>query len=108
MSGPQTIRDYLAAFNAALEVGLRSRRRIHVEVYDHLCRTAEEELRRGLTEEEAQRRAIAAFGSPEQVAAGFESGFLGPLDRRLAVTATRVDVWIARHPWGGWSGPLQR
>lgn len=101
MSGPQTIRDYLAAFNAALEVGLRSRRRILVEVYDHLCRTAEEELRRGLTEEEAQRRAIAAFGSPEQVAAGFESGFLGLLDRRLAVTATRVDVWIARHPWGG-------
>jgi hypothetical protein len=58
-------------------------------------------LRRGETEEEAQRRAIAAFGSPEQVAAGFQSGRLGSLDRRLALTATRLDVWMARHPWGG-------
>jgi len=101
VSEPQTIRDYMGAFNAALEVGLRSRRRIVLEVYDHLRQAADEELGRGETEEEAQRRAIATFGSPEQVAAGFQSGRLGSLDRRLALTATRLDVWMARHPWGG-------
>ena len=101
MSEPETIRDYMGAFNAALEVGLRSRRRIVLEVYDHLRQAADEELGRGETEEEAQRRAIATFGSPEQVAAGFQSGRLGSLDRRLALTATRLDVWMARHPWGG-------
>ena len=101
MSGPQTIHDYLAAFNAALEVGLRSRRRILEELCDHLCQAAGEHLRRGETEQEAQRRAIATFGSPAEVAAGFERGLIGSLDRRLAVTAGRLDVWMARHPKGG-------
>ncbi len=101
MSEPQTIREYLAVFNAALEVGLRSRRRILVEISEHLCQAREEELRRGESEQEAQRRAIATFGSPAEVAAGFGRGLIGSLDRRLAVTARRLDVWIARHPWGG-------
>jgi hypothetical protein len=101
VTGPETIRDYMSALNASLEVGLRSRRSILRELYDHLCQAADEELRRGETEQEAQRRAIAAFGSPQEVAAGFASGLAGQIDRRLAVVAKRVDVWMAQHPWGG-------
>ncbi len=98
MSEPQTIRDYVLALGASLEFGLRSRRRILLEVYDHLCQAADEELRRGETEEEAQRRAIAAFGSPEEVAARFEAGLLGALDRRLALSARWLHRWTAKRP----------
>ncbi len=101
MTGPETIRDYMGALNASLEVGLRSRRSILRELYDHLCQAAYEELHRGETEQEAQRRAIAAFGSPQEVAAGFESGLAGQIDKRLAIVARRVDVWMAQHPWSG-------
>ncbi len=44
---PLTIRDYMLALGASLEVGLRSRRRILLEVYDHLCQAATERLRGG-------------------------------------------------------------
>ena len=101
MTGPETIRDYMGALDASLEVGLRNRRSILRELYEHLCQAAYEELRRGETEQEAQRRAIAAFGSPQEVAAGFESGLAGQIDKRLAVMSRRLDVWMAQHPWSG-------
>lgn len=115
MSEPSPAVEYLAALNAALEVGLRSRRRILSEVNQHLhdaamaqwtamVKEAERRGEDGDSEElwiEAQRRAVAAFGSAQEVAASFESGLLGALDRRLAVTARRIDEWMARRPWGG-------
>ena len=75
MSDPQKIREYMFALGASLEIGLRSRRRIMLEVYDHLRHAGDEQLRRGQTEEQAQRRAIAAFDSPQEVAARFDAGF---------------------------------
>lgn len=92
MSAPQTINEYLAAFNEALEVGLRSRRRIFWEVTEHLRQAAGEQVRRGANAREAQRRAIALFGLPEEVAARFETGVFGRLDRRLALSAR----WLYR------------
>ena len=92
MSAPQTINEYLAAFNEALEVGLRSRRRIFWEVTEHLRQAAGEQVRRGANAQEAQQRAIALFGSPEEVAARFETGVFGRLDRRLALSAR----WLYR------------
>lgn len=98
MSEPQAVREYLAALNASLEVGLRSRRRILFEVCDHLSQAAMDEWRRGASPDEAVRRAIAAFGSPEEVAARFEAGFISALDRRLALGARRLHRWTARRP----------
>ncbi len=99
MSEPQTVREYLADFNAYLEVGLRSRRRIFLEVYDHLWQRIERELREGAGRAVAERRAIAAFGSPEEVARSFHAGLVGALDRRLALSTRRLQVWMAAHRW---------
>lgn len=101
MSEPQSIREYLALLNASLEMGFRSRRQVFVEVVDHLSQARDEELRAGASAEQAQRRAIAAFGPPEEVAASFESGFLGALDRRLALTARWLHLWTAQRPRNG-------
>lgn len=100
MSAPQTINAYLAALNAALEVGLRNRRRILAEVEDHLCQAEDEQLRRGRSSCEAQRRAVVAFGCAEQVAARFDAGPIGALDRRLALSVRWVHRWLTQH----WSG----
>ena len=100
--------EYLAAFNAALHVGLRNRNRILSEVMEHLheaamaewtavCDETERDGRSIVGSEdelwaEAQRRAVAAFGSAEEVAACFESGVLGALDRRVAIATRRLDI----------------
>lgn len=116
MTEPRAIDDinrYLAELNSALAVGLRSRSRILEEACEHLYEAAmaeHEELlaqieRRELPARpgealwaEAQRRAIAAFGSPEEVASGFQSGPLGVLDRHLAAADARFEGWVARRP----------
>lgn len=87
--------------NASLELGLRGRRPILYEVADHLREAATAEGKNGASPQEAQRRAISAFGSPQEVAAGFESDLAGQIDKRLAVIGRRLDVWMAQHPWGG-------
>lgn len=61
MSAPQTINEYLAAFNEELEVGLRSRRRIFWEITEHLRQAVEEQVRDGASTQEAERRATAAL-----------------------------------------------
>lgn len=107
------INRYLAALNTALAVGLRSRSRILEEVCEHLYQAAMAEHgemlarieRRELPAApshalwaEAQRRAIVAFGSPEEVASGFQKGPLGALDERLALADARLEGWLGRRP----------
>jgi hypothetical protein len=107
------IKLYLAALNHALAVGLRSRARILVEVGEHLQQAADDVHAELLVEAErhtpatapaeelwvtAQRRAIAPFGSPEEVAAGFEGGRLEALDKRLALIDASMERWVGRRP----------
>ena len=100
MSEPRTINAYLAALNDALEVGLRSRRRILTEVGDHLWEATQEHLQRGISPRDAQWRAIVAFGSSQQVAARFDAGLVGALDRRLALSVRWVHRWVTQHRLG--------
>jgi len=100
VSEPRTINAYLAALNDALEVGLRSRRRILTEVGDHLWEATQEHLQRGISPRDAQWRAIVAFGSSEQVAARFDAGLVGALDRRLALSVRWVHRWVTQHRLG--------
>lgn len=103
---PNAIREYLARFNVALEVGVRSRRQIFLEVSDHLRERFERELRAGASDTEAARRAIAAFGPPEEVARSFQAGMLGALDRQLALRTRRLHRWMASHLWGAAAAKL--
>jgi len=109
----ENVNGYLAALNAALAVGMRSRSRILEEAGEHLYQAASAEHERlvaqtGLRElpaqlvEEvwttAQRRAIASFGTPEEVAAGFGTRPLGSVDKRLGLADARVEAVLARRP----------
>ncbi|MBA3749179.1 MAG: hypothetical protein H0W96_17045, partial [Solirubrobacterales bacterium] len=109
----ENVNGYLAALNAALAVGMRSRSRILEEAGEHLYQAASAEHERlvaqtGLRElpaqlvEEvwttAQRRAIASFGTPEEVAAGFGTRPLGSVDRRLALADGRFEAVLRRRP----------
>ena len=100
MSAPQTINEYLAAFNEELEVGLRSRRRIFWEITEHLRQAVEEQVRDGASTQEAERRATAAFGAPEEVAGRFETGLIGRLDRRLALSIRWLYRFATERPMG--------
>jgi len=103
---------YLAALNAALAVGVKSRSRILEEAGEHLYQAARAEhadlvaqVERGERPAigdalwtEAQARAIAAFGSPEKVASGFEKGLLDTLDKRVALLDAGFETWLERRP----------
>ena len=71
MSAPQTIREYVHELNDSLRVRLSRRGRILAETRGHLEQAVEAELARGVSRAEAERRAIAAFGPPQEVAASF-------------------------------------
>lgn len=109
----EDLNSYLAELNAALAVGMRSRSRILEEVGEHLYEAACAEHERLLAQIErgelpvqpiqalwtaAQRRAIATFGKPQDVAAGFQTGPLGSVDRRLALADGRFEAALRRRP----------
>lgn len=96
MSGPASIGAYLAELEDSLNVRLARQNRIVAEVGSHLREAASSEERRGAGREQAERRAIADFGPPQQLAASFGTEGLGPLGK-LAVAAADVCylVWTA-------------
>jgi hypothetical protein len=63
------IDSYLADLRRALRLRLLLRRRLLAEVEGHLRESAEELRRSGRPAEDAEREAVARFGSPEGVAA---------------------------------------
>lgn len=98
---PPTIAAYLVAFDAALQARLGRRRRIVLEIEDHLREATRAGLKCGLGPAEAEAAAIADFGDPVSVADGFGSDPIAGVTTRLAVVGHRLDVWMAQHPWGG-------
>lgn len=65
---PESIAEYLLALCPLLECrGARRARILDEEVYEHLRDIAAAEQRRGASREEAERRAIEAFGRPEEL-----------------------------------------
>ena len=116
MTTPRPLRDvnaYLAELNDALAVGMRSRSRILEEVGEHLYEAASSEHQELVAQTErgelpaqpvevlwteAQRRAIASFGTPEEVASGFQTGPLGAVDGRLAAADARFEALLGRRP----------
>jgi hypothetical protein len=76
------IERYLAALDRALAGDAAYRVRVLGEAEDHLRSAAEREVDGGATPEEAERRAIAAFGDP-----GFLARSLAENTRRMSVRA---------------------
>jgi hypothetical protein len=74
VSEPQTIQAYLEALDDLLCVRLARRERILTEAHAHLREEAAAQRRSGTSQDEAKRRAIAAFGTPEDVAASHAEG----------------------------------
>lgn len=96
-----TIAAYLVEFDAALQARLGRRRRILVEVEDHLQDAATARLKPGENRPEAEAAAIDAFGDPARVAADFGADPLETITTRLTVVGQGLDAWMAQHPWGG-------
>jgi len=65
------ISSYLGVLQGELRAPSRPRARILHEVADHLVEAAQRERERGADPEEAERRAIARFGAPHEVARQF-------------------------------------
>lgn len=98
---PATIAEYLVEFDAELQARLGRRRRIVVEVQDHLREAAAAGLKQGLTQAEAEAAATSAFGEPTAVAEGFGADALARTTSRLVIVGQSVDAWMAQHPWRG-------
>ena len=71
------IEEYLQQLCASLDVDLLRRDEIRLEAHQHLRERAESLMEEGLNLAEAEERAVAEFGPPEQVARQLSSS-LGP------------------------------
>jgi hypothetical protein len=65
------VSDFLDELLAELRVSPRRARRILQETEDHLRRATDDHVQAGMEPEEAARAAVARFGAPRSVAAGF-------------------------------------
>ncbi|MBD0349218.1 MAG: hypothetical protein ICV59_08700 [Thermoleophilia bacterium] len=79
------IEPFLRQLADALPGDRRARRRILVEVEDHLRTAAAEAERRGLSRDEAEAEAVRRFGDVRTVAAGFGPLALATALRRAAL-----------------------
>jgi hypothetical protein len=71
MAEPSLIEQYLRQLESLLHVDARLAARILDEARDHLLTHLQRELDAGVSPAEAEGRAIARFGPPQQVAASF-------------------------------------
>lgn len=78
--------DYLTRLDAALVGSRRARRGLLAEASDHLVDATDALAGAGLTPDEAARRAVADFGSVEEVAPDYQE--------ILAATSARRTAWL--------------
>lgn len=83
-----TIEDYLAELRAGLRLRPSYADRLLAEAEDHLRLAADEALAHGSSPAEAERIAMARFGSADEVARAANGGLIGAL--------TRLAAWLAR------------
>jgi hypothetical protein len=98
--GHDAVADYLAALTAQLGGPAAARAAITEELRDGLLETLETHRARGCSQQEAAAAAIAEFGGPHTVAAGFAAELAAVQARRFAVgllvTGPLVGLsWIA-------------
>jgi len=101
MTSPVTIPAYLAQLSDRLVVRLSRRRRILAEVEDHLRTATAAAVDAGRSPRLAEAAAVAAFGTPDEVAATLRNDLLSLVDSRLARATDAADRLHARRPFFG-------
>lgn len=86
MIGPMTVTPYLAELDAALAGPSRVRRDLLREARDHLTDATDAYLRAGYDPAEAERQAVADFGTVDEIAPAFQT--------TLAVAGGRRTSWL--------------
>jgi hypothetical protein len=105
-----TLSDYVAALAGDLRVGPFRRRRILVEVEDHLRASVDERLAFGVPRDEAEEAALARFGPFEDLAAGFNrqwrvrtrlaaAAVLGGAGVLFVSVQRLMENWVQPAPW---------
>jgi hypothetical protein len=102
MIGSMTVAPYLAELDQALAGPRRARRDLLREARDHLTDATDAYLRGGYGRDEAERQAVADFGTIDEIAPAFQT--------TLAVAGARRTSWmllgiLACQPFL-WDGPL--
>lgn len=99
-ASPRLVESYLSQVAAALPGPARARAGIVAELRDGLLEATDAHRRAGLAPPAAAQAAVAEFGPPAQVAAGFRPGIAATQARHLAATllATGPLIGLA---WAG-------
>ena len=102
MISDMSVAPYIAELDAALAGPRRARRDLLQEARDHLTDATDAYLRGGYDRPEAERQAVADFGTVDEVAPAFQT--------TLAVAASRQTAWLllailSIQPFI-WDGPL--
>jgi hypothetical protein len=107
MQSPSLVADYLDTLTRELSFDAALSRRVRREVEDHLCEAAAAAAQRGDGVIEAQRRAIAAFGDPRDIARGYAAPSLFRHTRRVGGTSILVvaGIFMAMKLRLAWFGP---
>ena len=90
------IDEYLAQLRVALKVNPLLARRVLEEVSDHLALIADEERRSGMSDHEAEEKAVRRFGPPDQFARRFDR-FALPFRLFLlfaSISTAVVGLWL--------------
>jgi hypothetical protein len=89
------IEEYLAELSRHLRVGPLAKRRILREVEAHLQDTVRHETAEGASSQEAERRALARLGPPQELALRFAANGRGPRLRLGAIGVAAAGACIA-------------
>ena len=107
MQEPSIVTDYIHRLVRELSFDIPLSRRVREEIEDHFCEAAADDL--GGDSIEAQRRAIARFGDPREIARQYAASSLLKQTRRVGFIAilALVGIYIAMKGRGAWYGLMQ-
>jgi hypothetical protein len=107
MQEPSIITDYIHRLVRELSFDVPLSRRVGEEIEDHFSEAAADDL--GRDSIEAQRRAIARFGDPREIARQYAASSLLKHTRRVGFIAilALAGIYIAMKGRGAWYGLMQ-
>jgi hypothetical protein len=107
MQEPSIVTDYINRLVRELSFDIPLSRQVREEIEDHFRESAADDL--GGASIEAQRRAIARFGDPREIARQYAASSLLKQTRRVGLIAilALVGIYVAMKGRGAWYGLMQ-